>query len=124
MNNRATRRATIAKGRRDRVQAFRDQAGAGGFETSLRAVGEHRPQDARAISNWFFAQPTATCFCCRSSVRKPGAFLTVTASRAPGAGIAVSAICLGCWNDKTPEEIERAALELLRRNLGARGFAD
>jgi hypothetical protein len=128
--NRAAWPATIANGRRDRIAAFRDQAGTGGYETSLRGTADARPQDRIAIQNWRLAEASGarpTCFSCRAQFspgRRPGAFLTQTASRAPKAGIAVAGICLECWNNKTPEEIEAAALAALRRNLGTGGFAD
>lgn len=124
------RRGDIAKGRQDSVAAFRRQAGGAGFETSLRAVGEHQPRDGRAISNWFLQEPIRqpVCFCCRAlftPARRPGGFLTAVPIKAPKAGIAVAGICAQCWSEKTPQEIENAALALMRRNLGTRGgFAD
>jgi hypothetical protein len=98
--SRHARRASAAKARHDRVAHFREQSAGGGFETSLRAVGEHRPQDRIAIGNWLLREPSAhpTCFSCRgqfSPTRRPAGFLTAVASRAPGAGVAVSGICAG-----------------------------
>jgi hypothetical protein len=113
--------------RADRVAQFR--AGADCFETSLCGVGEHRPRDATAITNWYLREPVArpTCFCCRatfSAVRRPAGFLTAIAIPAPKSGTAVSAICETCWTGKSPDAIEAAALTCLRRHLNARGFAE
>jgi hypothetical protein len=125
--NRADRRASASRGRNDRIAAFRDRAGAGGLDTSLMPAGEHRSDHGNAISNWLFSEPAArpTCFACGArfspSVR-PGAFLCATAVRAPGGGVAVAGICSSCWDTKTPEAIEAAALAALHRQLGARGF--
>jgi hypothetical protein len=128
LSNRHQRRADIARGRQARIAQFRHQAAGAGYETSLRAVGEHRPQDGRAIADWFFREPVAKpfCFSCRASfstARRPGGFLCAVSIRSPKAGTAVAAICQPCWA-KDPAEIEKAALDALRRNLGARGFAD
>jgi hypothetical protein len=128
--NRANRRAAKAQGRADRVAEFRQQAGKGGYETSLCAVGEHRPCDGRAITNWYLQEPIRrpTCFCCSASFSsnlRPGGFLCATAVRAgPKAGIAVAGCCTGCWTNKSADEVEAAALALLRRQLGAGRFAD
>jgi hypothetical protein len=127
--NRATRRADLAKGRRDRVAAFAQRAGTGGFETSLCAAGETRPQDGTAVKNWYLSEPLLhpTCFSCRAaftSGRRPGGFLCAVASRAPNAGVAVSACCQECWDTKSPATIEQAAIDVMHRQLGARGFAD
>jgi hypothetical protein len=129
--NRAARRAGAARARHDRVAAFRDRAAGGSFETSLCAVGAHRPQDGGAIMNWLIAEPTArpTCFCCRgtfSATRRPGGFLCATATRAgPKAGTAVAGICVECWTGRSAAQIEEAALSCLHRNLNTRGgFAE
>jgi hypothetical protein len=129
-NNRHQRRAEKSQNRADRIAAFRQKAGKGGFETSLCAVGEHRPQDGRAINNWLLSEPTAkpTCFSCRaqfSPARRPGGFLTATATRAgPKAGVAVAGCCAECWSNKSADEIEQAALALLRKQLGAGRVVD
>jgi hypothetical protein len=128
--NRHDRRGGIAKGRADRISAFRRKAGGAGFNTSLRAVGEHHPRDRAAIANWFMCEPSShpTCFGCRAlftpTTRRPGGFLCAVSIRVPQAGIAVAGICAECWDSKSPEQIEAAALAVLRRQLGARGFAD
>jgi hypothetical protein len=123
------RRASAAKSRHDRIAAFAERAGAGGFETSLRGVGENRPQDGTAVKNWYLSEPLLhpTCFSCRAaftSERRPGGFLCAVASRAPNAGVAVSACCQECWNTKSPAALEQAAIDVMYRRLGARGFAD
>ena len=112
--------------RQGRVARFRHQAGQGGYATSLRASGAHRPCDDAAIWNWRASESIANpvCFGCRSTFsaeRRPGAFLTVRSSRSPQAGTAVSAVCNECWTSLTPDAIELAALELLRRNLNRHG---
>jgi hypothetical protein len=127
--SRHARRAAAAKARHDRIATFRRKAGGAGFNTSLRAIGEHHPRDGRAIANWFMCEPGSkpTCFGCRASfspTRRPGGFLTAVSIRVPQAGIAVGGICCECWNDRTPDEIEAAALAVLHRQLGSRGFAD
>jgi hypothetical protein len=130
VSNRANRRAEKAKGRHARVADFRRQAGKGGFETSLLPAGAHRPQDATAINNWFLREPTArpTCFVCRAQfgpARRPGGFLCATSVRlGPKGGIAVAACCSECWGSRSADEIEAAALSLLRKQLGAGRFAD
>ena len=127
--NRSARRAERARSRRaDRIAAFKQSAGMGGYETSLRPVDAIRPQDRAAIANWCLSEPTArsSCFCCRAGFTatvRPGGFLCAIAIRAPHAGTAVSACCAACWVDKTAEQIEQAALELMHRQLGTRGFA-
>jgi hypothetical protein len=123
------RRASAARARSNRVAQFRQQSAGGGYETSLRAAGEHRPCDAQAINNWFLSEQSRrpSCFGCRaqfSPTRRPGGFLCATASRAPGAGTAVAGLCSSCWNDRPADKIERAAVEVMRRQLGARGFAE
>jgi hypothetical protein len=128
--SRHQRRAQKSQGRADRVKRFRRAAGGGGYETSLCPIGQHRPQDDHAIKNWLLSEPTTKpiCFSCRAQfgpARRPAAFLTAVATRAgPTAGIAVSACCSQCWTDLPAERIEEAALSLLRRQLGAQGFAD
>jgi hypothetical protein len=112
--------------RQDRVAQFRRQAGGGWYDTSLRRAGEHRPSDGSAVRNWFLREPIVrpTCFGCRNSFtteRRPAAFLTVTASRSPRAGIAVSGLCQACWAKLSTAEIEAAALDVLRRQLNPRG---
>jgi hypothetical protein len=118
-----------AASRHDRVAAFRRQAGAGAYNTSLLPVGEHQARDGPAISNWYLREPRTkpTCFCCAlsfSPVRRPGAFLTVLSIRSPQSGTAVSGCCRECWATKTTEHIEAAALALLRRQLGVQRFED
>jgi hypothetical protein len=114
-----------AKARHDRVAEFSKAAGASGYETSLRGINEHRPQDGRAINNWLLSEPTAkpTCFACREqfgAARRPGAFLTAVAIRAgPKAGVAVAGCCAECWATKAADEVEQAAFALLRKQLGA-----
>jgi hypothetical protein len=108
--------------RHDRIQKFRKATGGGGwYDTSLRAIGEHRPCDAIAISNWRHREPVTrpTCFACRSpftTERRPTYFLTATSSRSPGAGVAVAAAC-GCIDSLTTAQIEDACASVLRRNL-------
>jgi hypothetical protein len=128
--NRAARRRDLARSRRDRVEAFRERAGGAGYQTSLFAIEECPPRYRAAISNWYLAEPTSkpTCFGCRanfsSTLLRPSAFLTATAIRSPGAGVAVAGICSSCWRDKTAEQIEALALDALHRNLRAGSFAD
>jgi hypothetical protein len=124
------RRAQKSEGRAGRVKSFRQGAGKGGFLTSLFGADEVRSEHAAAIRNWYFEEQVRrpTCFACRAqfgSARRPGGFLCATAVRAgPKAGVAVAGVCLECWATKTPDEIEAAALALLRRQLGAGRFAD
>ncbi len=46
------------------------------------------------------------------------------AGHAPPGSMAISAVCLECLSNTTPEAIEALALDALHRQLGARGFAD
>jgi hypothetical protein len=129
IRNRSTAAPDRAICRAGRVAEFRQRAGGGLFETSLCAVGEHQPRDGAAITNWYLREPAAkpSCFACHvlfSPARRPAAFLTAIASRAPKAGTAVSAICETCWTGKSPDAIEAAALTCLRRHLNARSFAE
>jgi hypothetical protein len=114
--------------RADRVAQFRQQAG-GSYETSLCSIGEHRPGDSHAIANWLLREPIArpSCFCCRATfslTRRPAGFLTAIAIPASKSGTAVAGICTTCWGSKSALEIEAAALSVLRRNLGTRGFVE
>ena len=60
-------------------------------------------------------QPALAAVAPFSAERRPGAFLTASAIRSPGAGTAVAGLCV--WRDLTADEIEAAALSVLRRNL-------
>jgi hypothetical protein len=125
------RRASAAKGRRDRVAAFRQQSGGAGYQTSLFLIGECPPRYRAAVANWYLAEPTTkpSCFGCRanfsaSAALRPSAFLVATSIRSPSAGVAVSGCCSACWTSKSADEIERAALSALHRNLRTGRFAD
>jgi|SRR6476660_845202 hypothetical protein len=113
--------------RPERIAQFRGAtAGKGGWlVTSLRIVGSHNAADAGAIRNWISTAPSRrpVCFGCAnqfSPENKAAAFLTARSSRT-NAGVAVSGICRTCWDTMTPDAVEQAAAEVLRRNLCPHG---
>jgi hypothetical protein len=126
--NRAQRRRAAVSTRKDRVARFRATAGPAGYDTSLLAAGSHRPCDGGAILNWHLTRDALkpSCFVCHvqfSNTLEPAAFLTATSIKMPQAGVAVSAACENCWK-KSPETIESAAVDCLRKNLGVSKFAE
>jgi hypothetical protein len=112
--------------RRRRLERFQSLTD-GRYIPSLMTAGEHRAVDSVAISNWCIARTTAhsTRFGCRGPFGEhiePAAFLTATPDGdTRTTSVAVAAICRGCWIRLTPEQIEAAALGMLRKNLNPKG---
>jgi hypothetical protein len=110
--------------RRERIEQFRRAAG-GEYVTSLMPAGEHRAVDSKAIANWCITQARArpVCFGCGNRFGghiRPAAFLTAAPTTDRHA-VAVAAMCVLCWFGKSPEQIEVAAIDMLRRQLCPRG---
>jgi hypothetical protein len=106
-----------------RVAQFCQKSG-GLYIISLLGAGKHRPCDGVAIANWHLSETLKrpNCFGCGgyfSRETRPAAFLTATGVSRQ-AGVAVCALCPTCWN-LPPEQIEAAALSVLRRHLNKSG---
>jgi hypothetical protein len=113
MNNRQTRRADVARFRRDTR---------GGLLTWLvdandPSLHEAPPQVVRASYYWCTNLPTEPrhCICCLSLIwdqREVGALLLSASPNA--ASVSINAVCNRCWADQPLDEIEHAATEVLR----------
>jgi hypothetical protein len=113
MSNRAQRRRDT---RAFRQQAHRDHIVLTHLidaQTDLSDV----PMLAKIATAWRAATPQRKpwCFCCEASfadTATPGAYLFATP---PGAAdiASISVLCVECWRDLPPDDIERAAARVL-----------
>jgi hypothetical protein len=110
---------------RRRLTQFCQQTSGGLYDTALLSVDNCRPCDSGAITQWRLTEVTRrpSCFGCQrsfSSTLRPAAFLTASGANRQ-AGTAVSACCTECWVNKPADQIEAAALGVLRRHLNKKG---
>jgi hypothetical protein len=119
--NRAARHADVAR--------FRQDAGYE-FVTYLIEVGDPRLDDVPLLRNaarwWLDSLSTRGrhCFACGGwlgNQQHVGALLLATAATNKPTSASTCGVCRACWSEKTPAEIEAAALGVLRRNLALQG---